>query len=93
MQLIPFHYSVINIDGVFQCTCFDLFTADYRSRCVYLHTCAFVYLWCGFVSRAVISSEEEKHEQVNPVLAGLHHHMEVCQPLVALDTRYHMSLV
>lgn len=46
-------------------------------------------MWFG--SRAEISSEEEKHEQVNPLLAGLHHHMEVCQPLVALDTRYHVS--
>ncbi|XP_056904235.1 uncharacterized protein tacc2 isoform X3 [Takifugu flavidus] len=36
---------------------------------------------------AEISSEEEKHEQVNPLLAGLQHHMEVCQPLVVLDTR------
>lgn len=51
-----------------------------------------VYTWCGLVSRAEISSEEEKREQVNPLLAGLHHHMEVCQPVVVLDTRYHMSL-
>lgn len=50
------------------------------------------YLWCGFVGRAEISSEEQKHEQVNPLLAGLQHHMEVCQPLVLLDTRYHVSL-
>lgn len=57
-----------------------------------LHIYAFVYLWCGFVIRAEISSEEEKHEQVNPLLPGMTHHMEICQPLVVLDTRYHTRL-
>eukprot|EP00064_Thunnus_orientalis_P015582 superscaffoldBa00002913_g15636 len=35
------------------------------------------------------SSDERKCEQVNPLLAGLQHHMEVSRPLVVLDTRPH----
>ncbi|XP_040906463.1 uncharacterized protein tacc2 isoform X4 [Toxotes jaculatrix] len=35
------------------------------------------------------SSGERKCEQVNPLLAGLQHHMEVSRPLVILDTRLH----
>ncbi|XP_071337323.1 transforming acidic coiled-coil-containing protein 2 isoform X3 [Trachinotus anak] len=40
---------------------------------------------------AQTSSGERKCEQVNPLLAGLQHHMEVSGPLVVLDTRPHDS--
>lgn len=35
-------------------------------------------------------SEKRKCEQVNPLVVGLQHHMEVSPPLVAPDKRYHM---
>ncbi|XP_023281483.1 uncharacterized protein LOC111669427 isoform X1 [Seriola lalandi dorsalis] len=38
---------------------------------------------------AKTSSGERKCEQVNPLLAGLQHHMEVGRPLVVLETRPH----
>nr|XP_046258321.1 mucin-12 isoform X3 [Scatophagus argus] len=37
------------------------------------------------------SSGDRKCEQVNPLLAGLEHHMDVSRPLVVLDTRLHDS--
>ncbi|XP_035518808.1 uncharacterized protein tacc2 isoform X2 [Morone saxatilis] len=37
------------------------------------------------------SSGDRKCEQVNPLLAGPQHHMEVSQPVVVLDTRPHDS--
>ncbi|XP_036071506.1 uncharacterized protein LOC118599739 [Oryzias melastigma] len=35
------------------------------------------------------SSAQKKHEQVNPLLVGLQHHMEVPQSLVLIDPRAH----
>lgn len=53
--------------------------------CERVCVCVCVRVWCGFVGRTQTSSDERKCEQVNPLLAGLRHHMEV------LDTRYHMD--
>lgn len=39
------------------------------------------------------SSAQKKHEQVNPLLVGLQHHMEVPQSLVLIDPRYSMKAV
>lgn len=47
---------------------------------------------CECMCRIQTSSGERKCEQVNPLLVGLQHHMEVSQPLVVLDTRYHIDL-
>lgn len=51
------------------------------SDCVYLWVCV----------RAQSSSGGRKCEQGNPLLAGLQHHMEVSQPLVFLEARYHVA--
>lgn len=44
-----------------------------------------------FVSRAQTSSGEQECEQVNTLLVGLQHHMEVGRPPVVVDTRYRMT--
>lgn len=53
--------------------------------CERVCVCVCVHVWCGFVGRTQTSSDERKCEQVDPLLAGPRHHMEV------LDTRYHME--
>ncbi|XP_035518809.1 uncharacterized protein tacc2 isoform X3 [Morone saxatilis] len=48
-------------------------------------------IWESSLGRTQNSSGDRKCEQVNPLLAGPQHHMEVSQPVVVLDTRPHDS--
>lgn len=53
--------------------------------------CTWLCVCLCVLSRTQTSSGERKCEQVNPLLAGLQHHMEISRPLVSLDTRYHLD--
>lgn len=55
-------------------------------ECVYVSVYVCVVYVCD--SKTQSSSGDRKCEQVNPLLVGLHHHMEGSQPPVVQDTRY-----
>ena len=60
--------------------------------CLYACACVCVFVCVFLCAGSSHSSNEIKDDQVNHLLTGLQHHMEVNRPpLVSVDKRYHIA--